>query len=253
MATVSIEKSNGVARVTLNKPPLNVMDLAMMEEIDAAFKSLKGDRTTKVIVLAAQGKAFCAGVDVADHTPERVDGMIKKFDGIFRTLWSLEQPTVAAVQGAALGGGCELAIACDFIVASERAKFGQPEIKVGVLPPIAALLLPRLIARKKACELVLLGETIDAREAERIGLVNQVAPPESFDAAVDAFVGKLTALSGVILQHNKRAVQLGLEVGLAAGLADIERYYLQDLMRSEDAVEGLNAFMQKRNPVWKEK
>ena len=253
MSTVTIEKSASVARVTLNKPPLNVIDIAMTEEIDAAFKSLKDDRATKVIVLAAQGKAFSAGVDVSDHTPERVDGMIKKFDGIFRTLWSLEQPTVAVVQGAALGGGCELAIGCDFIIASEKAKFGQPEIKVGVFPPIAALLLPRLVGRKKAYELVLTGETIDAREAERIGLVNQVAPAESFDVAVDAFVGKLTALSGVVLQHAKRAVRLGLETGLDAALADIERYYLYELMRSEDALEGLNAFMEKRNPVWKEK
>src|SRR5512143_3430531 len=205
MSTVLVEKNNGVARVTLNRPPLNVIDIPMVAEIDAAFKSLKGDHSTKVVVLAAQGKAVSAGVDVADHTPDRVDGMIKNFDGIFRTLWSLEQPVVAAVQGAALGGGCELAIGCDFIIASEKAKFGQPEIKVGVFAPMATLLLPRLIGRMKANELLLTGETIDAREAERIGLVNVVAPTESFDAQVDAFVGKLNALSGVVLRHSKRA------------------------------------------------
>jgi len=238
MSTVTLEKTNNIARVTLNKPPLNVMDIAMMEELDAALKSLKGDRASKVIVIAAAGKAFSAGVDVADHTKERVDEMIKKFDNIFRTLWSLEQPTVAAVQGMALGGGCEVAIGCDFVVASEKAKFGQPEIKVGVFPPVAAL--------------VLTGETFFAREAERIGLVNVVAPPESFDAAVNAFVGKLTALSGVVLRLAKRATRIGLDQGADAAFAEIERLYLRDLMQAADAAEGLAAFLEKRAPVWKE-
>ncbi len=249
MPTVTVEKSNGVARVILNQPPLNVIDIPMMDELNAALRSLKDDRATKVIVIAAQGKAFSAGVDIKDHTPDRVEMMLTKFHAIFHTLWSLEPPVVAAVQGSALGGGCELAIACDFIVAGERAKFGQPEIKVGVFAPIATLLLPRLIARKKAYELLLTGDTIDAREAERIGLVNQVAAPEAFDAAVEAFVARLTPLSGVVLRHAKRAIALGLE----QGLAEIEKYYFNDLMKSEDALEGLNAFMEKRNPVWKEK
>jgi cyclohexa-1,5-dienecarbonyl-CoA hydratase len=248
MSTITIEKSNGVARVTMNKPPLNVIDIAMMEEMDAALKSLKGD-SAKVIVIAAAGKAFSAGVDIADHTPDKVGMMIAKFHAIFHTLWSLEQPIVAAVQGAALGGGCEVALGCDFIVASERAKFGQPEIKVGVFAPIATLVLPRLIARNKAMELLLTGDTIDAREAERFGLVNAVAPEAEFSAKVDAFVARLTALSGVVLRHSKRAVKLGLEQGLSA----IEKAYLVDLMKTEDAVEGLNAFMEKRVPVWKNK
>ncbi len=249
MPNVSVDKLNGVARVTLNRPPLNVLNIAMMEELNAALQPLRDDRATKVIVLAAQGKAYSAGVDIADHTPERVEEMIHKFHAIFHTLWALESPVVAAVQGAALGGGCELAIGCDFIVASEKAKFGQPEIQVGVFAPIATLVLPRIIHRTKANELLLTGGAIDAREAERIGLVNVVAPPESFDAAVDAFVGRLTSLSGAVLRQAKRAISLGLESGLTA----IEQCYLHDLMRTEDANEGLNAFLEKRPPVWKEK
>lgn len=249
MPTISVENANGVTRVTMSKPPLNVLDIAMMEELNAALKPLKSDEATKVVVLAAAGKAFSAGVDIADHTPERVESMIDTFHAIFRTLWSLDQPVVAAVQGAALGGGCELAIACDFIVASEKAKFGQPEIKVGVFAPIATLVLPRLIGRMKANELLLTGDPIDAREAERIGLVNQVAPVESFDAAVQSFVSRLTLLSGAVLRHAKRAIALGVE----GGLTEIERYYLNELMQAEDALEGLNAFMEKRPPVWKEK
>ncbi len=249
MPSVSVVKNNGVARVTLDKPPLNVVNIAAMEELNAALGSLREDRATKLVVLAAQGKAFSAGVDIADHTPDRVEEMIRKFHAIFHTLWALEQPVVAAVQGAALGGGCELAIGCDFIVASEKAKFGQPEIKVGVFAPIATLLLPRLIAPAKAKELLLTGDAIDAREAERLGLVNLVAPPESFDASVDAFVGRLTSLSGAVLRQAKRAIALGLESGLSA----IEQCYLKDLMRTQDANEGLNAFMEKRSPVWKDR
>ena len=249
MSTITVEKNNNIARVVMNKPPLNVLDIAMMEELDAALKSLKGDHASKVVVIAAQGKAFSAGVDIADHTPDKVERMIHVFHGIFHTMWSLEQPIVAAVQGAALGGGCEVAIACDFIVASEKAKFAQPEIKVGVFAPIATLLLPRLIGRMHANELLLTGEAIDARQAERIGLVNMVAPLESFEEQLNAFVGKLTALSGVVLKMSKRAITLGLEQGLDA----IEKYYLNDLMQTQDAVEGLNAFMEKRSPVWKNK
>ncbi len=249
MPDVLVSKSNGVARVIMNRPPLNVLNIAMMEELNAALQPLRDDRSTKVVVLAAQGKAFSAGVDIADHTPDRVEDMIRIFHGIFHTLWALEQPVVGAVQGAALGGGCELAIGCDFVVASEKAKFGQPEIQVGVFAPIATLLLPRMVHRTKANELLLTGSTIDAREAERIGLVNVVAPPDSFDAAVDAFVGRLTALSGAVLRQAKRAIALGLESGLTA----IEQCYLHDLMKLDDATEGLNAFMEKRAPVWKDR
>lgn len=249
MATVTVERANGVARVVMNKPPLNVVDIAMMDELTAAFKPLREDRSTKVIVLAAQGKAFSAGVEVADHTPDKVESMIEKFHSIFRTMWTLDQPIVGAVQGAALGGGCELAIACDLLIASEKAKFGQPEIKLGVFAPIATLLLPQLIGRMKANELLLTGDTIDAREAERIGLVNQVVPIDSFDAAVNAFVARLTCLSGAALRHSKRAIGLGVE----NGLTEIERCYLNELMHTEDAVEGLNSFMEKRAPVWKER
>lgn len=248
-STVSVQTANGITRIVLNKPPLNIVDIAMMEELGAALEPLKGDPSTKVIVLAAQGRAFSAGVDIADHTPDRVERMITKFHAIFRVLWSLEQPILAAVQGAALGGGCELAIACDFIVASDKAKFGQPEIKVGVFAPIATLLLPRLIGRHKANELLLTGDPVDASEAERLGLVNQVAPVESFGAAVDAFAFRLASLSAPVLRHAKRAIGIGIE----NGLAEVERYYLNELMRTEDTVEGLNAFMAKRHPVWKDK
>jgi cyclohexa-1,5-dienecarbonyl-CoA hydratase len=248
MTSILFDKSDGVARITLNKPSLNVIDLGMMDEINTALASLKEDHKTHVIVLAAEGRVFSAGVDVADHMPDRVESMMNKFHAIFRTLWSLDQPVVAAVQGAALGGGCELAIACDFIVASESAKFAQPEIKLGVLAPIGSLLLPQVIGRIRANELLLTGDSIDAREAKQMGLVNVVSPEGSFRAAVDGFVARLTTLSGATLRHAKRAIRLG-----GNGLDEIERYYLQELMQSEDALEGLAAFSEKRRPRWKDK
>lgn len=245
-----MDKSNGIARLTLNKPPLNIIDIQMMEEIGGALKKFKDDHAIKVIVLAARGKAFSAGTDIEDHYPERAEKMLKNFHANFHTLWSLEQPIVAAVQGVALGGGCELAMACDFIIASEYAEFGQPEIKVGAFAPIASLLLPRIVGRMKANELLLTGESINARQAEGIGLVNQVIPDESFEVGVEEFIGRLAALSGAVLRYAKRAVRLGLGE-IEASLEEIEKLYLNDLIRTDDAVEGLNAFLEKREPTWK--
>ena len=244
-----------MARLTLNKPPLNVLDIAMMREINAALEGLDDDPSIKVLVFqAAEGsKAFSAGVDIADHTADKVDEMIGVFHRIFRLLDGLEVPTVAVVGGAALGGGCELALFCDMVIASEKASFGQPEIQVGVFPPIAAVALPDIIGPKKALEVMLIGDRIRAAEAERLGLVNKVVPPEELRAAADEFMGKLAKLSGAVLRLTKRAVRIGSAGRFAEGLAAVEELYLGPLMSTEDAHEGLVAFMGKRAPVWKER
>jgi cyclohexa-1,5-dienecarbonyl-CoA hydratase len=253
MGNLLIEKTDGVARVTLNRPPVNVIDIGLMRELKAALDEIRADATAKVVVIAAQGKLFSAGVDVKDHTADRVEEMLKEFHSVIRTIWALEQPTVAAVQGSALGGGCELALACDFIVASAQAKLGQPEIQVGAFPPVAALLLPRLMPRKKAFELILTGEAIDAAAAERLGLVNVVAPPEEFEAAVDAFVARLMRQSGIVLKLAKRAALIPLRGESQDALREIERLYLTELIKTRDASEGIAAFIEKRKPAWKEK
>jgi cyclohexa-1,5-dienecarbonyl-CoA hydratase len=160
---------------------------------------------------------------------------------------------VAAVNGAALGGGCELAIACDMVVASENAKLGQPEIKLGVFPPIAAILLPRQIPMTKVMELLLGGGIIDAQEAHRIGLVNRVFPKESFAADTAKFLEQFTSLSRVALLHTKKAVKEAATRPFYEALFHIEQHYLKDLMATEDAKEGLNSFIEKRKPVWKNK
>ncbi len=252
---ITFEKQDGLARITLNKPPLNVLNIAMMREITAALEGLDEDPAVKVLVFdAAEGsKAFSAGVDVSEHTADMVEEMIEVFHRIFRLLDGLEVPTLAIVDGAALGGGCELALFCDMVIASEKASFGQPEIQVGVLPPVAVVALPGIIGPKKAMEMVLTGDRIRADEAARLGLVNAVVPPEELRAKADDLVGKLTRLSAAVLRLTKRSVRIGSGGSFADGLAAVEALYLGPLMATEDANEGLAAFMEKREPVWKDR
>ena len=252
MAHLLVNQTNGVTRITLDKPPLNVMDIELMRELSAALDAVRSNPAIKLVVIGAQGKLFSAGVDIREHTAERVETMLHEFHAIFRRLGRLPQPTIAAVQGSALGGGCELAMACDFVIASTAAKFGQPEIQVGVFPPIAALLLPRLMPRKKALEMILSGDSIDAQTAERFGLVNVAVPPEEFTATVDVFVARFARLSGAVLRLAKRATLAATQGKLESDLNAIEHLYLTELMQTADAREGLAAFMARRAPVWKD-
>lgn len=242
------------AFLTINRPPLNILNTGTMEEMNEALRSLMENKEVKVLIISGSGeKAFSAGVDVADHTEEKVERMIHVFHDIFRNLSKLDQVTVAALKGLTLGGGCEIALFCDLIIAADNLKIGQPEIKLSVLPPIALLIMPRLVGLKKAAELLLTGKTIDAHEAERIGLINKVTPSDSFDSELEAFIQPLTELSLVGLKYSKKGITLGLETAFSEGLERIERIYLKELMSSEDAREGLRAFMEKRKPLWKNK
>jgi len=207
----------------------------------------------KVLVIDHQGKAFSAGVSINDHTPDRVGEMIEKFHGMFRLLDTLAVPTLPLVDGMALGGGCELAVFCDMVIASDRATFGQPEIKVGVFPPVAAVVFPHLIGRNRALELLLTGDVIEAAEAKAIGLINHVHPVQGFREKTDEFINKLTLLSGSVLKMTKRAVDRGLYTSVNEGIKAVEELYLGELMQTEDVHEGLNAFLEKRKPIWKNK
>jgi cyclohexa-1,5-dienecarbonyl-CoA hydratase len=198
------------------------------------------------------GKAFSAGVDVGEHLGALVYKMIEVFHRMFRLMDGLKVPSIAAVNGSALGGGCELALYCDMVIATEKAKFGQPEIQVGVFPPIAALIFPRMIGRKKAMELILSGETISAQEALTLGLINKVVPEASFDQEVNSFIEKFKKLSGVVLKLTKEATLAGLNDDTDKGLKVIEKIYLDRLMKTNDALEGLKAFLEKRKPTWKD-
>jgi cyclohexa-1,5-dienecarbonyl-CoA hydratase len=252
-ASVICQIQDNVARITLNRPPLNILDIPMIGELRDALTRAQSASEAKVLVMAHEGKAFSAGVSIQDHTPDKVGEMLEKFHGMIGRLHSLDIPSVALVDGMALGGGCELAVVCDMVLASDRATFGQPEIKVGVFPPVAATVFPSLIGRNRALELLLTGETIDAAEAQRIGLINKVFPAASFGEMTGEFLRKLTSLSGSTLRLTKRAVDRSLDKSLSESIAAVEQLYLGQLMATEDAREGLNAFLEKRKPVWKDK
>lgn len=249
---IKIEVADGLATLTMCREPLNVLNIAMMKEMNQALDELAG-QPLKVLLIKGEGKAFSAGVDVGEHLGDQVVEMIEVFHGIFRRMESLGVVTVASVQGAALGGGCEVAAFCDLVVASEKAKFGQPEIQVGVFPPIAALVFPRHLGYKKALELILTGDIIGAQEAKSLGMVNQVAAPDELEAATDKLVGKLLRLSGLVLKLTKKATIAGLMDDTERGLGVIEKIYLDELMKTRDAKEGLKAFLEKRKPQWQEK
>ncbi len=244
---------SGVARITLNQPPLNIIDIPMLEEIHSALARIHSGNEAKVLVIDHQGKAFSAGVSIRDHTPDKVSDMIEKFHGMFRLLHSLALPTLALVDGMALGGGCELATFCDMVIASERATFGQPEIKVGVFPPVAAVVFPHLVGRNRTLELLLTGDVVDAAEAKALGLINKVFPTQEFHQKADEFIGNLTSLSAPVLKLTKRAVDRGLYANISEAITSVEELYLGELMQTEDAHEGLNAYLEKRKPTWKNK
>ncbi|MBC8359324.1 MAG: enoyl-CoA hydratase/isomerase family protein [Candidatus Aminicenantes bacterium] len=249
---IVFETKESKAFLTVNHPPLNILNISVMEEINQALSSLIDNKEVRVLVISSSGeKAFSAGVDVSDHTKEKVDKMLQVFHDIFRNLSKLDQATVAAVKGLTLGGGCEIALFCDLIFAADNLKIGQPEIKLSAIPPIALLILPRLIGLKRASELLLTGKTINAIEAERIGLVNKVVPLASFDSELENFIHPITELSLVGLKHSKKGINLGLETNFLEGLEIIEKSYLEELMASEHAHEGIKAFMEKRMPLWK--
>jgi len=252
-ASVVCQIQDRVARITLNRPPLNILDIPMIAELHEALARVQSASGANVLVIAHLGKSFSAGVSIQDHAPEQVGEMLEKFHGMIGLLHSLDIPSIALVDGMALGGGCELAVVCDMVLASDRAVFGQPEIKVGVFPPVAAALFPSRVGRNRALELLLTGESIDAAEAHRIGLINKVFPAATFGDMTGEFIRKLTSLSGTTLRLTKRAVNRGLDRSLSEGIAAAEQLYLGELMRTEDATEGLNAFLEKRKPVWKNK
>ncbi len=247
---LKVNVADGIATIRLNRPPVNVLHIPMMAELNAALETvLAGDLAA--VVIRAEGKAFCAGVDVAEHTAEKVDEMIGLFHGIFRKLASTDALTIAAVQGAALGGGCEIACFCDIVLASDRAKFGQPEVQVGVFAPIAACLFPVHVGMKKAIELNSLGATIKADESHRLGLVNHVYPADEFDASVETFLDGIRKLSRPVVRLAKRATVMVERERMMAHLDQVEKLYLDDLMKLSDAQEGIAAFMGKRVPAWK--
>ncbi len=253
--SIQLRIEDRVERITFARPPLNVFNISMMREISDAVNVCAGERGLVAIVFeaVAGSRAFSAGVAVEEHAEETIYQMLESFHAIFRALEQTGKPTIALVDGAALGGGCELVAGCDIVVASGRARFGQPEIKLGVFPPVAAILLPRIIGDKRARELMLTGDLIDAQEALRLGLVNYVVAPEAIEQKAQDVLVKLRELSAPALEAAKRAIDMARGASFNDAIGRIEDLYLNELMKTADAHEGIRAFMEKRKPIWQNK
>ena len=249
MPKLSFSSDANAYRITLDDPPLHILDIAMLEELREALAHVGSDRHA-LIIDASGDKAFSAGASVQDHLGDRVATMLAIFHDCFRSLARLDVVTIAIVRGVALGGGCELALACDFVLASDRARFGVPEINLGVFPPVGAYQLSRQLPPRKGLELMLTGDPIDAATAESLGLVNAVFPAAEMDARADAWLQRLYRQSASSLRFAKKAFRLAQADDFDARLADVERLYLDELMKTSDANEGLVAFIGKRKAAW---
>ena len=246
---IRFESDDLAYRITLDDPPLHILDIEMLEQLGDAISRVRNDRHALVITSTGD-RAFSAGASVADHHGDRVATMLARFHDCFRMLARLDVVTIALVRGAALGGGCELALACDYVLASERAKFGQPEINLGVFPPVAAYQLSRQLAPRKGLELLLTGDPVDAPAAERLGLVNAVFAEAEFEPKCEAWLQRIYKQSASSIRFAKKAFRIAQSADFDERLAGVERLYLEELMKTDDANEGLKAFLEKRKALW---
>jgi cyclohexa-1,5-dienecarbonyl-CoA hydratase len=252
-ARIALDLNPPVARLRLTNPPLNVIDIPMMEELATALAEIESLPGITVLIISGSQKAFSVGVDVAAHTPDKVEQMLGKFHGVIRALIGSKKVSIAAVHGHCLGGGAELAMVCDLVYTSELATWGFPEIKLGCYPPVAATALAALVGQKQAADLVLTGRSITGKEAAAIGLANAVVPEVDLEHTVQEAVQHLTALSPAALAIAKKAIYAWDSIHFDKGLARAEKIYLEELMKTEDAQEGIQAFLEKRQPRWKGK
>lgn len=250
---IMLEFQPPVARLTLHHPPLNVIDIAMMDELAQALAEIEARSDISTVVLSGPGKAFSVGVDVAAHTPDKVGNMLARFHAVIRALVSSRKVTIVTVHGHCLGGGAELAMVCDLVYTAESASWGFPEIKLGCYPPVAATALAALVGQKHAADLILTGRRISGAEAARIGLANRAVADADVDTAVQEAIQQLSQLSPAALAISKKANYAWDSMHFDKGLARAEKIYFDELMKTEDAKEGISAFLEKRQPAWKGK
>jgi cyclohexa-1,5-dienecarbonyl-CoA hydratase len=244
-----------VARIGFSRPPLNVLTISMMKEINEAVNRIAAMPDVCAIVFSAvpANKPFCAGVSIEEHRPDMAFQMLDAFHSIFRTLETVSRPVVAVVCGAVLGGGCEIVAYADIVIAGQSSRLGQPEIKIGAFPPIASFVLPRVIGEKKAREMILTGELLNADAALRLGLVNYVVPDAELESKCDQVLSSLRALSAPALSMARRAMSQSAHLSFADAIKRAEDIYLNQLMQLKDAQEGVEAFIAKRPARWKHK
>jgi cyclohexa-1,5-dienecarbonyl-CoA hydratase len=248
---VFVEKRDRAIMITIDRPPLNVLDFALLRELGEVLKSCAQDPATDIVVLKGGGeRAFSAGVDIKDHTKDKVPEMLEVVHGVMRELLALPQVTVALVRGACLGGGCELASCCDFILASAESSFATPEIHVGCYPPLALARFSSLIGYRRAAEMILTGRTFSAEDAWRIGLISQVLPADDLDRGLETLLAELLGKSGAVLRVTLKGLRELSLTGFSEALRRSEEIYLRELLPTDDVEEGVRAFLAKRKPRW---
>ncbi len=237
--------------LTWDRAPLNVLDIMLLRELDQLLTSCAQDDAVDIVILQGTGpRAFSAGVDIKDHTVDKVPEMLETMHGVIRKLLALPQVTIALVRGACLGGGCEVASCCDFIVASEDSVFATPEIMVGCYPPVALARFARLIGYHRAAEMILTGRRFTAREAQTMGLIQRVGAGNELDRIVQALVDDLLAKSSAVLRLTVKGLREISLRGFNEDLKRSEEIYCNELLRTEDVEEGVQAFLHKRPPRW---
>jgi len=239
------------ARMTLDRPEHNLLNEPMLRELAAGIEALADKDDVKLVVLDAAGKTFCGGIDLGEYTSQRVFQMLDAFHAAFNAMLDVAKPVVVVVNGPAIGGGAELAAFGDLVVATPRARFAQPEITIGVFPPLASTILPHIVGPKIALEMVLTGEPITAERARELGLVNRLVPENQLEKTVEALVAQISSQSGPVLTMAKRAVMGGMGLTLRDGLKNSMNIFLNQLYQLEDSQEGLRALVEHRKPQWK--
>ena len=250
LVRIALQIDGYVARIRLRNSPLNVIDVPMMEELAWALSEIESHPELSVIVVSGEGKAFSAGVDVAAHAPDKVEEMLRKFHGVIRALVNTRKVTIAQVHGHCLGGGAEFAMVCDIVYSSDAAQWGFPEIKLACYPPVACTALAALVGQKRAAEMILTGRMINGSEAAEIGLATRAVPENQLALAIEECINSLRTLSPAALAVAKKASYAWDSMHFDKGLARAEKIYLEDLMKTTDAHEGIQAFLERRLPNW---
>lgn len=248
---VKLRTEGAVARMTLSRPDHNLLNEAMLRELadGIAFAGERGD--VKLVILDSACKVFCGGIDVGEYTSERVFQMLDAFHSAFSGMLEVAKPVICVVNGPAIGGGAELAAFGDLVIGTPKARFAQPEITIGVFPPLASTILPFLVGPKMALELVLTGDPVTAERALELGLINRLVPEAQLEPCVNEFIQRITAHSGPVLTMAKKAILGGMGLSLRDGLKHSMSIFLNELYRLEDSQEGLRALVEKRKPNWK--
>lgn len=248
-----ISVSDGIAELTLDRPPLNVLDMALLHAFADAVDDLGAQRDLRLIVIRGKGKSFSAGVDVGEHLGTELAPMLEAFGRASMRVLASETPTLAVVQGRALGGACELVALADLALVADDAVLGTPEIRLGVVPPVAAAAFPRLIGMQRSAAMILTGDTVSGAEAARMGLVWRSVPADRLEAEAQAVIERFRGLSASALRLARRTMRGAVRMPLPQAIAEATDLQARSIPDMADAQEGLRSFIEKRAPVWSHK